>query len=169
MVKKFIDDAHKRLIRDGYIDDLFGRRRHFPEVGQKPPRRKVWRQMSDTERKLTQAVAAAKLGAQNFLIQGASVTITKLAMIRCHKHITAEHPDIRMLLTLHDELQFEVREPLVRHFAEELPGLMCDLGLERFGFTVPMKVVVKVGPSWGELKKWEGATDGSSQTHESAR
>jgi DNA polymerase I-like protein with 3'-5' exonuclease and polymerase domains len=67
-----------------------------------------------------------------------------------------------MLLTLHDELQFEVPEPLVPHFAQELPGLMCDLGLERrFGFTVPMKVEVKVGPSWGELKKWEGAHDGA--------
>ena len=46
---------------------------------------------------------------------------------------------------------------------------MCDLGLERFGFDVPMKVEVKVGPSWGELKKWEGARDGHADTDAAAR
>ena len=78
--------------------------------------------------------------------------------------LVAAHPDIKMLLTLHDELQFEVPCGLVDHFAGELPDLMCELGLERFGFDVPMKVEVKVGPSWGELKTWEGVTDGGSQT-----
>jgi DNA polymerase-1 len=168
-VKQFIDGAHKRLMRDGHVEDVFGRRRYFPEVKQKLPRKK-WQHLTEAERKLARAIAAAKREAQNFLIQGASATITKLAMIRCHEHITAEHPEIRMLLTLHDELQFEVPEPLVAHFAQELPGLMCDLGLEeRFGFKVPMKVEVKVGPSWGELKKWEGAKDGTSHTQGTAR
>jgi DNA polymerase-1 len=159
-VKTFIDDAHRRLMRDGYIDDLFGRRRYFPEVKQQPPRRKEWRQMSEKERTLARAIGTANRQAQNHTIQGASSTITKLAMLRCHQHITAEHPEIKMLLTLHDELQFEVPEPLVDHFARELPELMCDLGLERFGFKVPMKVEIKVGRSWGELKRWGGATDG---------
>jgi DNA polymerase-1 len=160
-VRKFIDNAHKLLMRDGHVEDVFGRRRYFPVVKQKLPRKK-WPHMTEAERKLARAIAAAKREAQNFLIQGASATVTKLAMIRCHEHITAEHPEIRMLLTLHDELQFEVPEPLVAHFAQELPGLMCDLGLERFGFKVPMKVEVKVGPSWGTLKKWEGAQDGAA-------
>ncbi|MEI7684646.1 MAG: DNA polymerase A family protein [Planctomycetota bacterium] len=156
MVKELIEKTHQRLMRDGFIDDIFGRRRYFPAVDQKLPRRKEWRNMSESERAAVRAVGKAKREAQNFLIQGASATITKLAMIRCHEHITAEHPGIKMLLTLHDELQFEVLESLVTHFANELPGLMCDLGLERFGFNVPMKVEVKVGPSWGSLKKWEG-------------
>jgi DNA polymerase-1 len=119
--------------------------------------------MSQAEQDAARKVAKAKREAQNFVIQGASATITKLAMIRSHEHVTAEHPDIKMLLTLHDELQFEVPCPLVDHFASELPGLMCDLDLGRFGFTVPMKVEVKIGPSWGELKKWEGTRDGDTR------
>jgi DNA polymerase-1 len=158
-VKTFIDNAHKRMKRDGYLDDVFGRRRHFPAVKRKLPR-KEWRHMNEAERKLACAIGKAKREGQNFLIQGASATVTKLAMIRCHDHITAEHPEIKMVLTLHDEVQFEVPVALVDHFAQELPGLMCDLNLERFGFKVPMKVEVKVGPSWGELKKWEAAKDG---------
>ena len=163
-VKRFIDGVHKRLLRDGHVDDLFGRRRHFPVARRKPPR-KEWRRMNEDERTLVRNIGGARRQAQNFVIQGASATITKLAMIRCHRHIRAEHPGIRMLLTLHDELQFEVPEQLVDHFAGELPGLMCDLGLERFGFDVPMKVEVKVGPSWGELKKWEGTRDGHDRHH----
>jgi len=158
-IKRFIDAVHRQLLRDGHVNDVFGRRRHFPDARLKPPRRKDWRFLSEGERAMVRKISAAKREAQNFVIQGASATITKLAMIRCHNHITAEHPDIKMLLTLHDELQFEVPCGLVDHFAGELPGLMCDLGLERFGFDVPMKVEVKVGPSWGDLKRWEGAVD----------
>jgi DNA polymerase-1 len=167
-VKRFIDGVHKRLLRDGHVDDLFGRRRHFPVVRVKPPR-KDWRYMSDEDRSLVRKISAAKREAQNFVIQGASATITKLAMIRCHRHIAAEHTGIKMLLTLHDELQFEVPLGFVDHFARELPGLMCDLGLERFGFDVPMKVEVKVGSSWGELKKWEGVPNGDCQADTASR
>jgi DNA polymerase I-like protein with 3'-5' exonuclease and polymerase domains len=106
-------------------------------------------------------VNKAKRAAQNFVIQGASATITKLAMIRCHRHITDKYAnDVRMILTLHDELQFEVRDEVVPQFAAELPGLMCNLGLERFGFKLPLAVEVKVGPSWGEMTKWKGSMDG---------
>jgi DNA polymerase I len=162
-VKDFIDKAHRRLMRDAYVNDLFGRRRYFPVVEQKLPRNKEWRQMTVEDRELARAIAKAKRATQNFLIQGPSATITKLAMIRCHTHIAAEHPDIRMVLQLHDEIQFEVPEAEVSHFAAELPELVCDLGLEKFGFKVPMKVEVKVGPSMGELKKWEGAKSGEKQ------
>jgi DNA polymerase-1 len=162
-VKAFIASVHKKLLRDGYVDDIFGRRRYFPDVNRRPPRTKQWRFMSDTERDLARKIAAAKRQAQNFVIQGASATITKLAMIRCHQHITAEHPDIKMILTLHDELHFEVPKDLVSHLAGELPHLMCDLDLDRFGFTVPMQVEVKVGPSWGSLQRWEETPDGAKR------
>jgi DNA polymerase-1 len=159
-VKRFIDGVHKHLLRDHYIDDIFGRRRYFPDAALQLPRRKSWQNMNEAARNATSKIAEAKRQAQNFAIQGPSATITKLAMINCHRHITAEHSEIKMLLTLHDELHFEVPHHLVDHFAKELPDLMCSLGLERFGFKVPMKVEIKFGPSWGELKTWEGIHDG---------
>jgi DNA polymerase-1 len=111
--------------------------------------------MAAEERSVVSKRNRAKRAAQNFVIQGASATITKLAMVRCHQHIRPEHPKIHMLLTLHDELQFEVPEGEVDHFAAELPALMCDLGLERFDFPVRMAVEVKVGPSWGDLGPYQ--------------
>ena len=43
--------------------------------------------MNEDERTLVRNIGGARREAQNFVIQGASATITKLAMIRCHRHI----------------------------------------------------------------------------------
>jgi DNA polymerase-1 len=154
-VKSFIDSVHRRLMRHGFVDDLFGRRRHFPQVRRRLPR-KPYNQMNQEEQALYRQIAAAKREAQNFVIQGAAATITKLAMIQCHRRMEEQYPDVRMILTLHDELQFEVPDFQVNAFATELPDLMCNLGLEdRFRFTVPMTVKVKVGPSMGELTAFQ--------------
>jgi len=56
-----------------------------------------------------------------------------------------------MILSLHDELQFQVPDHEVEHFASELPGLMTNLGVESFGFKIPFKVSVTSGQSWGSL------------------
>jgi DNA polymerase-1 len=153
-VKRFIAKVHRELMRRGYVDDVFGRRRHFPIVKQKVPRKK-YGYMTAAEKELIRKIGAAKRAAQNFVIQGASATITKLAMIRCYRYITEKYGDggVKMILTLHDELQFEVSKKVVGKFAAELPGLMCNLGLERFGFKLPLAVEIKVGPSWGEMTK----------------
>lgn len=152
-VKGMITDVHRRVVRDGYIDDLFGRRRQLSDA-RLPLPRKTHECMTEAEKLIVRRISAAKREAQNFVIQGAGATITKLAMLRCHRRVRDAYPQTRMILTLHDELQFEVPDAQVDTFAAELPGLMCDLSLERFGFKVPLRVDVKTGPSWGELAKW---------------
>jgi DNA polymerase-1 len=153
-VQKYIDKVHRTLLHEGYVDDVFGRRRHFSVVRQKVARKR-YKHMTDEEKRLVGKINEAKRKAQNFVIQGAAATITKLAMIRCYRHIEDKFRDqVRMILTLHDELQFEVKESVLADFAGDLPELMCDLGLERFGFKLPFAVEVKAGPSWGEMTKW---------------
>jgi DNA polymerase-1 len=153
-VKAFVAEAHARVVRDGCVSYFFGRQRYLPDATLRRPRNR-YDHMSETEKETVRKINRARRQAQNFLIQGAAATITKLAMLRCHKHIKAEHPNIRMILQVHDELHFEVPDEQVVHFIHELPGLTCDLGLERFGFNVPMAVQAQVGPSWGELTKIE--------------
>jgi DNA polymerase-1 len=163
-VKAFIYRIHRDLQRQGYVEDVFGRRRHFPVLKERLPQKK-YDHMNEREKKLFRAIYAAPRQAQNFVIQGASATITKLAMIRCHRRIAEKYPaDVKMILTLHDELQFEVRDAAVSDFATELPELMCNLGLEKFGFKLPLSVEVKAGSSWGEMTKYDGgkAKDGQS-------
>ena len=156
-VEQLITKTHKAVVKDGYVDDAFGRRRYLPDAKLRAPRRKRWENMSGEEREVVRRISHAKRAAQNFIIQGAAATITKLAMLRCHALIKAEHRDIKFILTLHDELQFEVPDNKVAEFAAELPSLMCDLGLDKHGIKVPMAVSIKTGKTWGDLQPWKGS------------
>lgn len=157
-VRRFVERVRKQVTADGYIDDMFGRRRYLPDAQLTVPRKR-----GDQRRAILSRVNRAKRAAQNFVIQGASATITKLAMVRCNNRIQEKYRDsVKMILTLHDELQFEVRDEVVADYAGELSSLMCQLGLERFGFTVPLSVEIKVGPNWGQTEQWEGGQDGES-------
>lgn len=135
-VKSFINKTHNFAVKNGWLVDVFGRLKLVPGA------------QITTKSKLSLQSKALR-EAQNFPIQAAAATITKLAMIRCHDHIKNFHPQIKMILSLHDELQFEVPDDEVDHFAAELPALMTDLGIESFGFKIPFRVSVKSGQSWG--------------------
>lgn len=157
-VRRFVDQVRKQVASNGYIDDMFGRRRYLPDAQLAIPRKR-----GEQRRKILSRVNKAKRAAQNFVIQGASATITKLAMIRCNERIQERYREtVKMILTLHDELQFEVSDDVVVDFAGELSSLMCQLGLERFGFTVPLAVEVEAGPSWGQMEPWRGGQNGGS-------
>ena len=134
-IRSYIDACHRSLIEHSCVTDLFGRRRVFQKSISKADQSKAFRD------------------SQNFPIQSAGAGITKLAMLKTHQHIKANHPSIKMILSLHDELQFEVPKNEVVHFANKLPGLMTDLGLDTFGFHVPLKVKVRAGQDWASLGK----------------
>lgn len=149
-VKSFINKTHNFAVKNGYIRDVFGRHRFLPDAQR-------------TKKSEFGLLGAALREAQNFPIQAPAATITKLAMIRCHNHIREFHPRIKMILTLHDELHFEVPNTEVEHFANELPALMTDLGIESFGFKIPFKVSVKSGQSWGTMVSHKPAKPGVVQ------
>ena len=153
-VKAFIEATHRFAAANGYVDDLFGRRRYFRHIRYARPRKK-WAALSQSERKRIAKANADKRAAQNFVIQGPAATITKMAMNRCYRFFRERYPGIRMILQLHDECQFEVPEEDVTGVCGELPRLMTDLELGRFGMKVPMAIEIKTGPSWGRLAKWE--------------
>ena len=149
-VKSYIKTSHDFSKKNGYIIDAFGRRRLLSDAQR-------------TKKSEFGLLGAALREAQNFPIQAAAATITKLAMIQCHKHIRESHPRIKMILSLHDEIHFEVPDGEVEHFAAELPALMTDLGVESFGFKAPFKVSVKSGQSWGTMVPHKPANSGVVQ------
>ena len=149
-VEAFIENSHIFAKRNGYIVDVFGRSRVLPDAQR-------------TGRSEFGLLNASLREAQNFPIQAAAATVTKLAMIQCHNHIREFHPQIKMILSLHDELQFQVPDDEVEHFASELPALMTNLGVEGFGFKIPFKVSVTFGQSWGSLVAHQSASLESAQ------
>lgn len=155
-VKAFIQEVHGKVVGDGYIDDMFLRRRYLPDAKLAVPRRQ-----SVERNEIFGQVKKAKRAAQNFVVQGPAATITKLAMIRCDQRIQDSYGEAaRLILTLHDELQFEVHENVADKFAGELPQLMCELEWAGEKLPIPLAVEVEVGPSWGETSPWTGGQNG---------
>lgn len=84
--------------------------------------------------------------AMSGLIQGGVAEIMRHAICRISKWAIG-HPDLKMLLQIHDELLFLGR---IGHRKELIPRIVADM--ENFDFRVPIRTEFKVGKSWGEVK-----------------
>lgn len=80
--------------------------------------------------------------APNYMIQGTAADVLKRAIVR----IAATKWGQYLLLTVHDELIFEIPDELLDEFVAEVPTLMED----RETFKVPLTVEVSTGKRWGE-------------------
>jgi DNA polymerase-1 len=81
-------------------------------------------------------------------IQGTNADIIKKAMVEVHHQLEASDYDARMLLQVHDELIFEVREDHVEPVQELVCGIMEAAGDM---LDVPVKVEARSGKNWLEL------------------
>jgi DNA polymerase-1 len=116
----------------GESSTLLGRRRPLPEI----------RSTRGQDR------AYAERMARNTPIQGSAADLLKLAMIRVDRAIDSGQgpvPDAALLLTVHDELVFEVPEADVEAFKRWVKGEMEAV----FALDVPLVVDVGAGLTWG--------------------
>ena len=131
-VAEFLDRVVKQAHADGFTTTMFGRRRYLPELGSGNPRVR----------------AIGERQALNAPIQGTAADIMKLAMIGVDGRLRSEDVGTQMILTVHDELVFEVptgdRELATRIVEEEMTGV-CEL-------RVPLAVDVSFGDNWAEAK-----------------
>ena len=104
-MRAFIDRTLEEARATGVVKTMYGRRRLVPELNSRN----------------FQVASAAEREAVNMPIQGTAADIMKRAMIDVHAAL-APHPDARMILTVHDELLFEV--PKAR--AEEIAAIVRD-------------------------------------------
>jgi DNA polymerase I len=130
-VRAFIDRTLEDARRTGVVKTLYGRRRLVPELHSR-----------DFQRR-----AAAEREAVNMPIQGTAADILKRAMIDVHAALEGE-PGARMILTVHDELLFEV--PRAR--AEEIAGLVRERMQGAAALKVPLTVDVGIGENWKDAK-----------------
>ena len=91
----------------------------------------------------------AERQAINAPMQGTAADIIKIAMVKVNHQLTKEKLSTVMIMTVHDELVFDVPQeevkkmvPLVRQAMESAMDL-----------SVPMKVSVKIGLNWLEMEK----------------
>jgi len=130
-VRAFIDRTLDEGRATGIVRTMYGRKRLMPELMSR-----------DFQRR-----SAAEREAVNLPIQGSAADILKRAMIDVHAAL-ASHPGARMILTVHDELLFEVRADQ----AEEIAALVRDRMQSAAQLTVPLTVDVGIGPNWKDAK-----------------
>lgn len=127
-VQEFTKNIVAEAKSKGFTTTLIGRRRYFPDIH--APKL--------MERKY------AERQAMNAPIQGTAADMLKLAMLKCDE-LLKDRPT-RMLLNVHDELVFEVKNgdedviPLLRHAMETALPL-----------SVPVEVDAKVGRDWNDM------------------
>lgn len=116
-----------------YVETLFGRRRYIPDLLSK-------------EQGL---LSRAERQAFNTMIQGSAADIMKLALVRAHSCFMTE-PDIKVVLTVHDELVTICPEDRAEEVAEAIRDSMEGVKLE--AIKVPLKAEVYVVDKWGQAK-----------------
>jgi DNA polymerase-1 len=87
--------------------------------------------------------SAAERIAQNTPIQGTAADILKLAMVKLREPVL---PGVRMVLTVHDELDFEVPEEHAEEAAQKIRAIMEGV----MSLDVPLIVDVGWGKSWAD-------------------
>ena len=130
-VRAFLDRTLEEARQSGVVKTLFGRRRLVPELNSR-----------DFQRR-----ASAEREATNMPIQGTAADIMKRAMIAVHAAL-AKRDDARMILTVHDELLFEVKKDRADEVAEIVRGGMQGAA----ELKVPLTVDVGIGENWKDAK-----------------
>ena len=128
-VKSYMDSSVEEAREKGYSETLVGRRRPIPELRSK---NRIERSRGERE-------------AINTPIQGSAADIINLAMIRIFGRLEKDFRS-KMILQVHDELLFEVREAEL----EELSGLIREDMEGAWELDVPLKVELGVGRNWSE-------------------
>jgi DNA polymerase-1 len=133
-IKTYYDQYLKQGAIDGFVETLLGRRRYVLEY----PKQKV---IDNGMRRVL----------MNYPIQGSAADLIKMAMVRIQKEILANDPSVKLLLQIHDDLVFEVKDDkrTIDILVVKVKAIMCNI----YPLAVPIEVDIKIGKNWREMEK----------------
>lgn len=129
-IKRYMDESIATARAKGYVETIFGRKRYLPDINSQNANVRGF----------------AERNAINAPIQGSAADIIKVAMIKIHDRFAKEKLKSKMILQVHDELDFNVAEEeldAVRKIVIEEMEHACKL-------TVPLKTDFGYGKNWLE-------------------
>ncbi len=129
-VRAFMDGIRAQARRQGYVETVFHRRLHLPEINSSNAARRQY----------------AERTAINAPMQGTAADLIKLAMIGVDRWIQDTGIDAKVILQVHDELVLEVAEDVVDLACRGLKDTMESAA----ELTVPLAVDVGLGNNWDE-------------------
>jgi DNA polymerase-1 len=129
-VRRYMDETRARARREGYVETVFGRRLHLPDINSK---NRALQQYSERS-------------AINAPMQGTAADIIKRAMITVDAWCQQAHSGAKLIMQVHDELVLEVASARVAEAAERVRELMVAAATLK----VPLKVDIGHGANWDQ-------------------
>ncbi|EHD4239471.1 DNA polymerase I, partial [Campylobacter jejuni] len=114
--------------QNGFIVTLSGRKRYFDFENAKPMQ-----------------IAMYERESINSILQGSAADVIKLAMLEINKEL---NEDKKLILQIHDELIFEVKDDLCENFVKKTRDIMENI----VKLKVKLKTSSSIAKNWGDLK-----------------
>ncbi|MCL4321592.1 MAG: DNA polymerase I [Deltaproteobacteria bacterium] len=133
-IKDYMDLTVKEAKSNGFVRTAFGRKCYVENINSQ----------------IKNLASFSERAAINAPIQGTAADIIKIAMVNIHKRLQDSpelKKDAKMILQVHDELIFEVKESLVNELKDIVTVLMTDKNLLA---NVPLVINIGVGRNWAE-------------------
>ncbi len=132
-VKEFIEKLKQEARDRGYVTTLFNRRRYLPGINSN------YRNVREFSER----------AAINTPIQGSAADLIKVSMIKVEKLLEEKYINARLVLQIHDELLIETPKNYNKKFARDIKDIMENC----IELNVPLKVDVKMGTNWRDMKE----------------
>ena len=129
-IKEYMDKSIDLARRQGYIETIFGRKRYLPDINS---RNSVVR-------------GYAERNAINAPIQGSAADIIKVAMVRIYQRFQSESIKSKMILQVHDELNFSV----LPEEKEKVQKIVIEEMENAYHMQVPLRADCGWGSNWLE-------------------
>lgn len=131
-IKKMVNNSIKAAQDSGYAITLFGRKRPLPDINSN----------------IGMVRKSAERMAINTPLQGTAADMIKMAMVKINELIEGKEEEIKMLLQVHDELIFEVKEDKLNFYAPKIKRIMEEI----LPLRIPIIADQNSGDNWGDLK-----------------
>ena len=129
-VKKYMDESIEKARREGYVETVFHRKRFLTDIGS---RNAIVR-------------GYAERTAINAPIQGSAADIIKVAMVKIHNRFQSENIQSKMIIQVHDELNFNV----LNDELDKVRGIVIEEMENAFKLRVPLVADCGAGEDWLE-------------------
>lgn len=138
---EYLEETKAFARAHGYTTTYFGRRRHFPGIQSSAPFIR----------------AQAERMAINAPVQGTSADIIRIAMVTIHAYLTEtkQTDTVRLILQVHDELVFEIKNSVLDKVIGELKTRMEQVIDTEKSLGVPFLTQIKVGNNWDQMTPYK--------------
>ena len=132
-VNDFINSTIQKTEETGFVQTIFGRKRHIANINSKNKLEK----------------SGAERMAVNTPVQGSAADIVKKAMLDVSKALEEENTQAKLILQVHDELLVEC--PDNPQTIEKTISIIKEKMENAVKLNVPLKVSIEYGKNWGEF------------------